>query len=141
MALVRAHFNACPDRKRNAAERLNTLIRVSSCPIDPCYVLTRDGFVARKMRNMSNAPYSGFDPALTVVLAEAFDRAWSTVESSGVATVVNGGAEAMRRSIALRIVTMADQGLTNVTELAMDALSHVTEQEFPEGQERLAARR
>jgi hypothetical protein len=75
MALVRARFNACPDRKRNAAERLNTLIRVSSCPIDPCYVLTRDGFVAREMRNMSNAPYSGFDPALTVVLAEAFDRA------------------------------------------------------------------
>jgi hypothetical protein len=89
----------------------------------------------RRLRDMSNAPYSGFGPALTVVLAEAFDRAWNTVESSGVATVVNGGAEAMRRSIALRIVTMADQGLTNVTELAMDALSYVTENEFPEGQE------
>jgi hypothetical protein len=93
----------------------------------------------RKMTDMSNAP--GFDPVLTVVLAEAFDRAWSTVESSCVATVAKGGAEAMRRSIALRIVTMADQGLTNVTELAIDALSYVTEKEFPEGQESLAARR
>jgi hypothetical protein len=89
---------------------------------------------------MSDAPYSGFNPALTVVLAEAFDRAWSTVESSGVGAVLNGGAEAMRRSIALRILTMADQGLTNVSELAMDALSYVTENEFPQGQERLAER-
>ena len=89
---------------------------------------------------MSDVPGSGFDPALTIVLTEAFDRAWSTVESSGVAAAVNGGAEAMRRSIALRIVTMADQGVTNVTELAMDALSYVTENEFPEGQEKLAAR-
>jgi hypothetical protein len=31
---------------------------------------------------MPNDPYPGFDPALTVVLAEAFDRAWSTAESS-----------------------------------------------------------
>jgi hypothetical protein len=95
----------------------------------------------QEMNEMPNAPYPGFDPALTVVLAEAFDRAWSTAESSGVTTVVRGGVEAMRRSIALRIVTLADQGLTNVTELAMDALSYVTEKEFPEGQERLAERR
>jgi GMP synthase PP-ATPase subunit len=89
---------------------------------------------------MLNAPYSGFDPALTIVLAEAFDRAWNTAENSGVTTVVKGGAEAMRRSIALRIVTLADQGLTNVTELAMDALSYVTEKQFPEAQEGLAKR-
>jgi hypothetical protein len=54
---------------------------------------------------------------------------------------VSGGAEAMRRSIARRIVTMAEQGLTNVTELAMDALSYVTEKQFPEAQEGLAERR
>ena len=93
------------------------------------------------MTDMSNAPSSGFDPALTIVLAEAFDRAWNTAEDSGVTTVVNGGAEAMRRSIAQRIVAMADLGMTNVTELAMDALSYVTETQFPEGQEGLAERR
>ena len=90
---------------------------------------------------MSDTQYSGFDPALSFVLAQAFDRAWSTAESSGVAAVAHSGAEAMRRSIALRIVTMADQGLTSVTDLAMDALSYVTDKEFPEGQERLAERR
>jgi hypothetical protein len=37
----------------------------------------------------------------------------------------------MREAIALRIVAMADSGIASATDLAMDALSYVTEQRFP----------
>jgi hypothetical protein len=80
---------------------------------------------------------SRLDPALTPILTEAFERAWATVERSGVAETLNGGATAVREAIASRIIAMAEDGMTNVTDLAMDALSHVTETRFPEAGETL----
>jgi len=70
--------------------------------------------------------------------AAAFDRAWRTVEASGVAAGLDGKTAEMREAIALRIVAMADTGITNATELAIDALSYVTAQRFPDTGERLS---
>jgi hypothetical protein len=89
---------------------------------------------------MLNRHFSRFEPALTPILTEAFDRAWKTVEASGVAPAVNGDAAAMREAIALRIIAMADAGMTNPTELAMDALSHASELKFPQGGQLQASR-
>ena len=90
---------------------------------------------------MLNRHFSRFDPALTPILTEAFDRAWQTVEASGgVAAAPNGTADAMREAVALRILAMADAGMTNPTELAMDALSHATELKFPEWSQLPASR-
>lgn len=82
---------------------------------------------------MPTQEFSRFDPALTVVLTAAFDQAWHTVEASGVAATLDGAAAAMREAIARRIVAMAEAGMTNASELAMDALAHVTEMQFPHG--------
>ena len=75
--------------------------------------------------------FARFDPSMTPILTEAFDRAWKTVEASGIAAKLDGQAADMREAIALRIVAMADSGITSATDLAMDALSYVTEQRFP----------
>lgn len=81
--------------------------------------------------------FARFDPALTVVLTDAFDRAWRTVESSGVAATLNGSRDTMREGLALRIVAMADSGMIDAGELAMDALAFVTDRAFPGTGERL----
>jgi hypothetical protein len=75
--------------------------------------------------------FAAFEPALTTILTEAFDRAWQTVESSGAAQSLDGARDRMREAIARRIIDMATGGMTNVTELAMDALAHVTDKAFP----------
>jgi hypothetical protein len=80
---------------------------------------------------MPTRQFSRFSPEMTAVLTAAFDRAWKTVEDSGVAATLDGQTDAMRDAIARRIVAMADGGMTNVSDLAMDALSHVTELKFP----------
>jgi hypothetical protein len=80
---------------------------------------------------MPTRHFARFDPSITPILTEAFDRAWRTVEASGVAAKLDGEATKMREAIALRIVAMADSGITSATDLAMDALSYVTEQRFP----------
>jgi hypothetical protein len=82
---------------------------------------------------MPDHHFARFDPTLTPILTEAFDRAWKTVEASGVAAALDGDAAAMREAVARRIVAMADAGMTNPTELAMDALAHATELKFPQG--------
>jgi hypothetical protein len=80
--------------------------------------------------------FSRFDPALTPILTEAFERAWITVERSGVTAKLDE-VPVLREAIATRIIVMAEGGMTNVTDLAMDALSHVTETHFPEAGETL----
>lgn len=80
---------------------------------------------------MPKRHFARFDPAFTPILTQAFDRAWKTVEESGVAAALDGSKDAMREAIALRIVAMADAGTTNRSDLAMDALSYVTERGFP----------
>jgi hypothetical protein len=87
---------------------------------------------------MPTRHFARFDPSLTPILTEAFDRAWRTVEASGVSAGLDGKAAEMREAIAQRIVAMADAGNTNATDLAMDALSYVTEQRFPNAGERLS---
>jgi len=87
---------------------------------------------------MPTRHFARFDPSLTPILTEAFDRAWRTVEASGVAAGLDGKAAEMREAIAQRIVAMADAGNTNATDLAIDALSYVTEQRFPNAGERLS---
>jgi hypothetical protein len=57
------------------------------------------------------------------------------MQSSGVAARLDGNADAVREAIALRIVAMAEAGLTNPSELAMDALAFLTEKKFPEAEE------
>lgn len=84
---------------------------------------------------MPTRHFTRFDPALTPILTQAFDRAWATVQASGVAARLDGNADAVREAIALRIVTMAETGMTNASDLAMDALAHVTEKTFPEAGE------
>ena len=84
---------------------------------------------------MPTREFARFDPALTVVLTAAFDQAWQTVVASGVAATLDGAAPAMREAIARRIVAMAEAGMTNASELAMDALAHVTEMQSPAGGE------
>jgi hypothetical protein len=79
---------------------------------------------------MPTRHFARFDPSLTSILTQAFDRAWATVEASGAAAALDGGASALREAIALRIVAMANAGLLNATDLAMDALSYVTERRF-----------
>jgi hypothetical protein len=81
--------------------------------------------------------FSRFDPALTPILTEAFERAWATVEGSGVAEKLNGAAGGLREAIATRIIAMVEDGMTNVTDLAMDALAYVTDTRCPEAGERL----
>ena len=81
--------------------------------------------------------FSRLDPALTPILIEAFDRAWATVAQSGVAANLDGATDAVREAIATRIIEMVEGGMTNVTDLAMDALSHVTETHFPDAGETL----
>ena len=81
---------------------------------------------------MPTRHFARFDPSMTPILTEAFDRAWRTVEASGVAAGLDGKTAEMREAIAQRIVAMADTGITSATDLAMDALSYVTEQRFPD---------
>lgn len=86
---------------------------------------------------MQHVPSSHFDPALTARLTQAFDRAWEMVETSVGVSGLNGRAASLREAIALRIVERANAGMTNVNDLAIDALSHVTDSQLPEARETL----
>jgi hypothetical protein len=87
---------------------------------------------------MPTRHFARFDPSMTPILTEAFDRAWGTVEASGITAGLDGNTAEMREAIALRIVAMADSGITSATDLAMDALSYVTDLRFPNAGERLS---
>jgi|GEM_PF-6884899 len=66
-----------------------------------------------------------FDPALTEVLTAAFDRAWAMLKDTETGASLDGSADLVREALAKRIVAMADEGVTDADELAVDALAHV----------------
>jgi len=66
-----------------------------------------------------------FDPNLTGALAHAFDSAWTMLGESSAGAALNGDADKVRDALAKRIVAMADDGITDPDELAVDALAYI----------------
>jgi hypothetical protein len=76
---------------------------------------------------MSTPQPSHFDPNLTRTLAHAFDNAWTMLGQTSDGAALNGSADKVRDALAKRIVAMADEGITDPDELAVDALAFVQE--------------
>ena len=75
---------------------------------------------------MPTRHFARFDPSMTPILTEAFDRAWRTVEASGVAAGLEGKTAEMREAIAQRIVAMADTGMARRSRDGRAVLCHGT---------------
>ena len=66
-----------------------------------------------------------FDLGKTHTICEAFDGAWVLLQGVGSDLTEASKSPATRTILAKRIIEMADQGLTDVTELRDDALVFV----------------
>jgi len=66
-----------------------------------------------------------FDLGKTHTICEAFDGAWALLQGVGSDLTEASKSPATRTILAKRIIEMADQGLTDVTELRDDALVFV----------------
>jgi hypothetical protein len=69
--------------------------------------------------------FSRFDPTLTATLTRAFDRAWAMLKDTEIGASLDGSSDLVREALAKRIVEMADEGVTDVDELSVDALAYV----------------
>jgi len=66
-----------------------------------------------------------FDLGKTHTICDAFDGAWALLQGVGSDLTEASKSPATRTILAKRIIEMADQGLTDVTELRDDALVFV----------------
>jgi hypothetical protein len=77
------------------------------------------------------APDTYFDPAVAMVMREAFDSAWESVKSSGNPDLVDGKADWARETLGLRIIDMAQRGERDATKLREDALAFLAQAKPP----------
>jgi len=77
------------------------------------------------------APDTHFDPAVALVMREAFESAWESVKSSGNPDLVDGKAEWLREILGLRIIDMAQRGERDVIKLREDALTFLAQAKPP----------
>jgi hypothetical protein len=70
---------------------------------------------------------STFDPDTIRVLGDALDRAWRSLQTTGVYFTSRGHAEATQEKLALRIIEMAKHGERDPDRLRDDALEHLAQ--------------
>jgi hypothetical protein len=78
-----------------------------------------------------DAPGTHFDPAVAIVIREAFGSAWESLKSNGSPDMVDGKAEWARETIALRIIDMAQRGERDASKLRDDALAFLAQAKPP----------
>jgi hypothetical protein len=68
---------------------------------------------------------SSFDPAITDILAAAFDTAWERVEHSGSPLAADDASEATREALARNIIALAQTGERDKNRLVEGALANI----------------
>jgi hypothetical protein len=69
---------------------------------------------------------AGFDPETVVLLASAFETAWSVVQKSGSPLAAPEHADATRERLAKRIIELGQRGERNAQRIVDDALTHIS---------------
>ena len=76
------------------------------------------------------APDTYFDPAVAMVMREAFDSAWEFLKSNG-SPYTDGKSEWARETLALRIIDTSLKGERDAIKLREDALGFLAQAKPP----------
>jgi hypothetical protein len=69
---------------------------------------------------------ASFDPAITDILAAAFDSAWERIKQSGSPLAADDASEATREALARNIIALAQTGVHDKSRLVEGALANIT---------------
>jgi hypothetical protein len=68
---------------------------------------------------------ASFDPAITDILAAAFDTAWERIKQSGSPLAADDASAATRETLARNIIALAQAGVRDKNRLVEDALANI----------------
>lgn len=68
---------------------------------------------------------TSFDPAITDILAAAFNTAWERIKLSGSPLAADGASEATREALARNIIAVAQTGVRDKNRLVEGALANI----------------